>query len=476
MPTISRAARAELVHQAAEIRARGQFAGHSITAIAAEIAERVPSLNELEIWRLAYGWTRPQVVSAIGDLYTSEGLARPRLSSARLCRWEHNGVRPEPEYLDALAQVYGVTPRQLGFDRSGPCPCRGYGRAAAAPSNHRQGAGMARESENTLRAVADSIQLHRELEGPAGGPGTREQLQQAVAYYSTHYGHWPPATVAAEVHRARQAVVDMLDHEHTEQDRTELRAVAGWLSALLGNASFHTSDPAGAHLHLGTAARLGISVDQHRLTGWSLGAQSMVATFQGRAAEALDLATAAHDYTHTPLHRAQITAWCELRALAELGRTTDARQAAVRAQQAMDVSEDEPDAGRFGMDRAELHQHLAEAALQLGDHRIAAEHARTAQSLKPSGSGGWAAATAIGARALAREHAAVDASSWAHQILDAVPPERLRATTRQRLTALDHDLHTERHPSSHARELRERLAAVPAHVPQPRTSPEPNGH
>lgn len=467
--TISRSARAELASQAADIRRRGQLAGLDVAGIAAGIAQQLPELSALEVWRLAYGWTRPQVVAAISDLYIADGLAAPRLSSARLCRWEHDGVQPEAEYVEALTRVYGVSPRQLGIDLPGSCSSCGYGQHAPAPSI--QGASMAREgdsADSTLRAVADSIQLQRDLEGPAGGVGTREQLHQAVTYYSTHYGHWPPATLAAEVHRARQAVVDMLRHEHPEQDRTELRVLAGWLSALLGNASFHTSDYAGAHIHLGAGARLGASVGLHRLAGWSLGAQSMVAAFQDRPAEALDLADAAYDYTRTPRHQAQITAWCQLRAFAALGRTHESHQAAAQAQHAMDISDEEPDAGRFGMDRAELHQHLAEAALTLGEHRQAVEHAETARRLKSSGSGGWAAALAIQARACAGQHSTVEATGLAHQVLDAVPAEQLRETTRQRLTQLDHDLGHDEHPGAHVHELHERLETLPAHRPVPR--------
>jgi hypothetical protein len=78
----------------------------------------------------------------------------------------------------------------------------------------------------------------------------------------------------------------------------------------------------------------------------------MIAFFGGRPADALDLARQASEYADTALHRAQITAWCELSALAALGH------------------HDEP--GRFGFDHAELHQHLAEAFLQLGDTRLSA--------------------------------------------------------------------------------------------------------
>jgi hypothetical protein len=100
----------------------------------------------------------------------------------------------------------------------------------------------------------------------------------------------------------------------------------------------------------------------------------MVAFFGDRPVDALDLARQAGEYADTALHRAQITAWCELRALATLGRQDDARRAATAAQRHMDAAgSDEP--GRFGFDRAELNQHLAEAFLHLGDTRAVRLHA-----------------------------------------------------------------------------------------------------
>lgn len=468
MPRISRARRAELAHQAASIRCHGQRADWDVATIADEIVRQVPELTPLEVWRLAYGWSRPQVVAAIGEVYEADGLAAPGVTTARLCRWEHDAVRPDPDYADALARVYQVPPGRLGLNVPSPYSGDGYRRPATSPT---LGAVMA---EAALTAVADSVQLHCDSEGPAGGPATREHLQQAVDYYTSQYGRYAPSVLAGEIHRCRQLIVDMLTHNRSEPDRAELRRLAGWLSALLGNLAFHGSDYAGAHIHLGTASRLGTSVGERRLTGWSLGAQSMVACFQQRPADALELAGHAHEYTTTPLHRAQITAWCELRALAALGRHSDADHAATRARHHMDTATDEP--GRFGFDRAELHQHLAESALRLGQASSATQHAETALSLKTTGSGGWAAATVIRARAAAAEHSPTDATALATHVLDTVPAAHLRETTRQRLATLDHELRAERFPATSSRQLHERLVALPDHSPAQHSSPEPNGH
>ncbi|MBV9142620.1 MAG: hypothetical protein JO115_17195 [Pseudonocardiales bacterium] len=468
MPRISRARRAELQHCAAQIRQQGQRAGWDVAIIAEEIARQLPDVKPLEVWRLAYGWSRPQVVAAVLEVFRCAGLAEPGLTSTRLCRWEHDAVQPKLDYAHALARVYRVPPRRLGIELSGMVADGGYG-YPTQPSE--PGAAMV---DNALTAVADSVQLQREIEGPGGGTATREQLQRAVDYYAIHYARYTPSTLAAEIHRCRTMVVDMLARDQRERDRTELRRLAGWLSAQLGDLAFTLSDYAGAYIHLGTGARLGIAVGDQRLAGWSLGAQSMVAFFGDRPADALDLAHQAGEYADTALHRAQITAWCELRALATLGRPDDARRAATAAQRQMDAAgRDEP--GRFGFDRAELHQHLAEAFLRLGDTRAAHLHAHHSLELKSPGSGGWAAATVILARAHAAEHSTAESAALATSVLDTVPPSFLRETTRRRLIALDADLLSEPHPGQASRDLRERLRALPAHPPAHRASPEPNG-
>lgn len=290
-----------------------------------------------------------------------------------------------------------------------------------------------------------------------------------------NYARYTPSILAAEIHRCRTMVVDMLARDQPERDRTELRRLAGWLSALLGDLAFTLSDYAGAHIHLGTGARLGITVGENRLAGWSLGAQSMVAFFGYRPVEALDLARQASEYVDTPLRRAQITAWCELRALATLGHRDEARRVATVAQRHMDAAgRDEP--GRFGFDHAELNQHLAEAFLRLGDTSAARLHAARSLELKSPGSGGWAAATVILARAHAAERSTTEATALATSVLDTVPPALLRETTRQRLAALDaYLLLSERRPGQASRDLHDRLQTLPAHIPAQRTSPEPNG-
>ncbi|WP_039820075.1 helix-turn-helix transcriptional regulator [Nocardiopsis halophila] len=465
MPPITRRHRAELARAAAQIRVEGQRSGRSVQAVAAEIGRRLPQIRPLEAHRHAYAWTRRQLADAVVEAIRARGLADPGLTEARICRWEHDGVRPSADYAEALVEVFGVPPARLGLTAPGadwyrqPHPCA-------------QGVTMADHSP--LTAVTDSIALHLEVEGPTGGPQTREQVHRALEYFATRYGDHPPAVMASEVHRCRGLVVGMLARRQADRDRRELRTLAGWLSGLLGDFVFSASDYEGALIHLGTGARLGADVGDARLASWSVGAQSMVAGFRGRDADAVDLAVQAGELAAGSLQHAQMAAWCELRPLARMGRSREAREAARRAQRSMEDAEEEPKT-RWGFDRPELHQHLAEAHLVLGDLADARRHAGTARGMKRIGSGGWAAATAILARTAAADHDAEGACALADELLDTVPAASLRETTRHRLYALQDDLATASVVGPASRAFADRLRALPAHVPIQRSSPEPNG-
>ncbi|WP_017584499.1 helix-turn-helix domain-containing protein [Nocardiopsis valliformis] len=413
---VSRATRAQLAREASRIRADQQRHGAPVPAITDQITRTLP-ITPLEAWRLAYGWSRRHVVEAVGEIYRSDRLAPPGLTTAMLCRWEHGHARPGPEYVYALARVYGIPPTQLGF----PLPTGSPGWYGHPIPQPRQEPHMPPEYPE-LTAVADSIALH-------GHDARGDLAEQALEFYTQRYSDFPPRVLAAEVARCRSLLMT-----HTGPDT---RRVLGWMSALLGNLAHHTADPAGALIHLGTAARVGEQIGDPHLNSWALGAQSMVTMARSRPIEALELADRAAHHANTPLRAAQITAWCRLRPLAALGDTAALAAHTARARQDMDRAEDEP--GRFGFDRAEFELHLAEALLGQDPVR-AAQHAHTSASLKRSGSPGWAAAVTVHARAQASQRQAEDAVALGESVLDTVPPGSLRATTHQRLRSLLGDL------------------------------------
>ncbi len=334
---------------------------------------------------------------------------------------------------------------------------------AALPAAVLLPAARTSSSAGTLTDVQQSVRRGIAAGGPAGSQA-RDRLADAVRYYDQSFSLYPPAVLAAEVGRVRAIARQMLRQPQPDRSRRDLQQITGWLSALSGNLAFVLADNTGALIHLGTAARLGTAAGDDDLVCWSLGAQSMTACAQGLHAEALDLARTAYEYARTPLRRAQILAWARLRSLAGMGDQHRSEAARVMSmaqdQMAADPRGERP--GRFGFDLAELALHLAEADLALGRPAQARAHALESAAHTTTGRPGWAAAVLVLARGEAARGNHGDAATLAHQVLDTISPQALRETSRARLRDLDADLFTGPAPSIAARDLRDRLRALPA--------------
>jgi tetratricopeptide (TPR) repeat protein len=473
---ISRQRRAEVARAAQMIRQRGQRADWPVGRIAATICQELPEVLPLEAWRWAYGWSRAQTVEQVIQHYREHHLGIPGLNTSMLCRYEHGDITPGPDYAEALCRVYRAAPSMLGLQTSYPTWAvtrgrDGYG-AAWGMATARDGHLMANGNTGALQALRDSITLSLEVEGPTGGPQTRTSLQEAVDYYGLNYSASPPATLAEEVHQVRQLVNGILAQPLSDDARLEVRRIAGWLSALVGNLAFHLNDYTAASVHMQTAERLADAVGDRWLNCWTLGARAMIAHHQNDHDRAATLGQQAYELADTPLRRAQMLAWALLRPTAALARDSEVARIAARAQDAMAAADaDLP--GRFGFDRAELELHLAEANLLAGDHAQARRHASESLDHIPHGRPGWGAAQLVLARGEAARNRGDDAAALAQEVLDTIPPGSLRSNSRERLAALADDLEDVQTPT--ARDLRERVVALPALVPVARPSAEPNG-
>lgn len=261
-----------------------------------------------------------------------------------------------------------------------------------------------------------------------------------------------------EVQLCRALISRMMPAQPDPQHR-HLRIVIGWLSGLMGNLAFHRSDCAGATTHFAAAAQLGIDIHDDRLAAWARGAQSMVARYQGRFVDALNYAEDGFRYAHSPIARAQLLAWAQLPALAGLQRHADADHVLGQARRELDRDPNGETPGRFGFDRAELALHAADANIILGRPDQARTYAQTSIDHKRPDTPGWAAATITLAQAeftRRPDHTA----ELSHHVLDRIPPNQLRDTTRRRLAVADTLLLSINHPR--ADELHERLRTLPA--------------
>ncbi|MGH8795393.1 MAG: Twin-arginine translocation pathway signal, partial [Stackebrandtia sp.] len=173
-----------------------------------------------------------------------------------------------------------------------------------------------------LDALVESVRLS--LHAPS--PAACDQLDSAVATFALTYSAHPPAALFAAVHATRSLVASAMSSA-PETLAVRMMDAAGWLSALLGNLSYHLDARPAAATHWAAAAHLAAAVDDRRLTAWTRGAQAMLARADGDPSSALDYANDGLANAADPTQRAQLLAWGVLPSLAELGRESDAAEA-----------------------------------------------------------------------------------------------------------------------------------------------------
>jgi len=319
-----------------------------------------------------------------------------------------------------------------------------------------------------LGAVLESVRLTLRVEGPAGGPVSHQQLELAVEQYARAYWSTPPGVLFGQVRQCRQLVEGMLDERQPAGSRQHLHLVAGWLSALLGNLSFHLSDYSAARMHLATAGRLGQEAGHNGLVAWVRGAQSMVELYDDRPQEALRLAREGQALAPNPLVRAQLASWGEARALARMGERHGVLEAIARGSRAIESSEeDRSPGGVFSFSVGEFEQYCGTACLWLDLPDEAKRHAGHAFRLRDT----------IAAKALARLDLATassqlgdpaEASQIGAEVLQ-MPAEYLIDPIVRRATELATSLR--KHGSlAEVRDFDERLAALVAASRHPRAA------
>jgi tetratricopeptide (TPR) repeat protein len=460
--TVSRSRRAEIKRLAARIRRDQQRTGNSTGQISTAIRAELPEVGPLEAWRLALGWSRAEAIEQVAAVYEADGLRPPALSESMLCRWEHEHDRPGSDYTAVIARAYGTQPAILGLTPPRiaiHAPCQAavrYGRPDRPHPPFTWGLVPPMTTAAGLPAVRESVQLAL-LADPAA---VTDAAQAAAEHYALNYSKHPPHILFGEVRAVRELVTGHLPGVHDATAATDLRRSIGWLSALLGNLAYHVADHSGAHVHLTAATGIGTATGDARLTAWSLGAQAMTARARGRLDAAVAYAERAVPLAPTELTRAQLLGWALLPALAQQGRTRDADHALAAADDAL-AAADGPQPGRWGYDEAEHRLHQAEAHLALGRRPQAAALAEASAGRCAHGTPGWAAATLLHAQAEAGDDP-TGAAARALHVLDTVPPSRLRATARTRLTALESAVRHVTAPGP--RDLHERLRQLPAPI------------
>ncbi len=355
-------------------------------------------VSRLKAHRLARGWSRPQAVEAVLATYDAEGLARPGLTTGRLCHWEHGKTRPGEEYLDRLCRVYQTRADRLGYghDYASSEPEPEPAEKPLADYAGHDGPAYDEETDTDRRQLFHaagatgvglmleqiglaSMRLSRKLVQSNIGPATLEHLQQRVTSLLAKIHQTPSDQMLRTAATLRDEIALLLDGKQTLTQRALLYRIAGQVSTLLGGTSFELGDFPGAYAHLRTAEQLAGEVGDHRLLASVRVEQGTVALWQGDFRMALSYAQDGQRYAVNGAQRALLAARCEARALAQMRDPSGVFEAIGRAERALPSHTPGDDlAGWYLSTPGDLELYTGISLLWLGQPKDAAPHARQA--------------------------------------------------------------------------------------------------
>ena len=142
----------------------------------------------------------------------------------------------------------------------------------------------------------------------------------------------------------------LLTESQTIEVRRRLCSIARHLAGLRAWLTFDLGDPTAAHIWYKAALKPAVEAEDEALAGWLLGGRSLIRSYSGDHAAALELIRRGQSHGSRGANVA-VQAWLaalEARAHAGLGHAAAFRQAQVLANNAVDGTQ--PDERRHGMD------------------------------------------------------------------------------------------------------------------------------
>jgi transcriptional regulator with XRE-family HTH domain len=196
----------------------------------------------------------------------------------------------------------------------------------------------------------DLLNLLRAMQGSRVSRSMLEETELAVLRFHQLYKELPPTELFPHVQQYLQAVTGLLDESQTIETRRRLCSIAGHLAGLRAWLTFDLGDPTAAHIWFEAALKPAVEAEDEALAGWLLGGRSLIPSYSGDHAAALDLVRRGQSHGSRGANGA-VQAWLaalEARAHAGLGDAAAFRQAQDLANNALDRTQ--PDERRHGMD------------------------------------------------------------------------------------------------------------------------------
>ncbi len=289
--------------------------------------------NRLKAHRLRAGLTQAEVAEALANLSWERDRERLAVDANQVSKWERGLKRPRKFYRRLFCTLYGASEEDLGL-RPAPAVHVRY----RSDVTHRSlfGHDSPLEPLPSFNGSLDGLVAASTAEAEAlvsGATGARydqstliDQAYAAADALATRYLTSPPAPMLAEAHEYRRQVLRMLHDRISPTRARDLYLVAALLSGIGAYACLDLGHPDAAMIQVEAGHVCADFAGHDGLRAWMHGTQSLIARFQGRYPQALDLARQGLRYatTGSALDRLRCG---EAQSLACLGDRYDARQA-----------------------------------------------------------------------------------------------------------------------------------------------------
>lgn len=182
------------------------------------------------------------------------------------------------------------------------------------------------------------VDLARAMQASNVSGDTLDRMEAGVLRFHQVYAQVPPADLLPHVHEHLRATTELLQRSQPIKYRRRLCSIAGHLAGLRGWLTFDLGDQEGAHAWYEMALQPADEAEDLALCGWILGGRSLIPSYNGNPAGALDLVRRAQSYVDRSANTTA-RAWLaslEARAHAGMGQAAAFRHAQDQANDAID--------------------------------------------------------------------------------------------------------------------------------------------
>ncbi|WP_019925821.1 helix-turn-helix domain-containing protein [Nocardia sp. BMG111209] len=314
----------------------------------------------LRAHRLANNWTLADVAARVRAQVSAAGGPAPRVNHPNISRWETGEEKPSARNLDALCRIYHARPDTLGFgadytdDPHDDVPARPIVLATNPSSRDDERDRMFRRDvlrgllaatahaavsshqleavENTRRAMVEALQ-RRSVE-----PSTVGWWEEQVQHHAASYRQLPAPRLLAEVALDFDDLQQLLAQRQSLDAQRRLTTVTAQLAGLVGILCVDVGASRDASRWFHTGQLAAEETEDRALRAWLCTREALALLYYGTAEEAANLArTARRLAADRGLSVAAAMAPAvEARALAQMGRNTEALAAIRHAENVFD--------------------------------------------------------------------------------------------------------------------------------------------